>query len=92
MGVLQLKGGLMAANPKQELHDLVEQLTDEDAADALDYVRRLVGAPARERAEEHTAGRALTADDLYADILPDDETADMMIETIRQWRREGGYA
>jgi hypothetical protein len=36
-------------------------------------------------------GHIMTKADLYADLLPDDETADMMIETIRQWRREGGY-
>ena len=31
----------MAANPKQELHDLVDRLSDEDLAEALAYVRWL---------------------------------------------------
>ncbi len=32
----------MAANPKQELHDLVDRLSDEDLAEALAYVRWLI--------------------------------------------------
>ncbi len=32
----------MAANPKQELHDLVDRLSDENLAEALDYVRWLI--------------------------------------------------
>ena len=32
----------MAANPKQELHDLVDRLSDEDLAEALDYDRWLI--------------------------------------------------
>ncbi len=32
----------MVANPKQELHDLVDRLSDEDLAEALAYVRWLI--------------------------------------------------
>ncbi len=32
----------MAANPKQELHDLVDRLSDEDLAETLAYVRWLI--------------------------------------------------
>lgn len=76
----------MAADPKRELHELVERLTDEEA-------RRLTAA-LREPGDVRTAPRPLTADDIILPepILPDDETADEMIATVRRWRREGGYA
>ena len=38
--------------------------------------------------------RPLTEADilLTEPVLPDDETADEMIATVRRWRREGGHA
>lgn len=31
-------------------------------------------------------------DDLVADFWPEDESVDEFVATIREWRREGGYA
>ena len=31
-------------------------------------------------------------DDLLGDFWPEEETADEFVATVRQWRREGGYA
>jgi hypothetical protein len=75
----------MVANPKQELHKFIDRLSEQDArrlaATLIEagYVRQL---------------RPLTRDDIILPepIMPDDETADEMIETIRRWRREGGYS
>ena len=77
----------MAANPRQELHELVEQLSDE-AAENLSSTLRI------NRSRTATLVRPLREDDivLARALLPDDETADEMIGTIRRWRREGGYA
>lgn len=78
----------MAATPKQELHELVDRLDDEQA-------RRLAAAL---READPTGGapppRPLAEADvvLTAPVLPDDETADAMIAAVRRWRREGGYA
>jgi hypothetical protein len=76
----------MAANPKRELHELVERLTDEEAS--------RLAAVLREPRNGGAAPRPLTADDIILPepILPDDETADEMIATVRRWRREGGHA
>lgn len=84
----------MAADPKQELHELVDRLSDEEANEALVHIRRLLtdamtSGPASQEARPR--GRPLTAADLYADILPDDETPDMLIEAVRRWRHEGGH-
>lgn len=76
----------MAADPKRELHELIERLTDEEARRLTAALRESDGAPA--------VSRPLTVDDivLVEPILPDDETADEMIATIRRWHREGGPA
>ncbi len=77
----------MAATPKQELHELVERLSDEEA--------RRLSAALRESGAAPTAHvRPLTEADivLAAPILPEYETADEMIAAVRRWRREGGYA
>jgi hypothetical protein len=36
--------------------------------------------------------RRTNFDNLLADFWPEDETADEVVATVRQWRREGGYA
>jgi hypothetical protein len=69
----------MAANPKRELHELVERLSPalrEAAAGAAPRPRLLIEADIV----------------LATPVLPDDETADEMIEAVRRWRRAGGYA
>ena len=77
----------MAATPKQELHELVERLSDEEARRLSAALRGAGAAPA-------PSARPLTEADIVLpeSILPDDETADEMIEAVRRWRREGGYA
>ena len=78
----------MATTPKQELHELVDRLDDEQArrlAEALRGAGPAGGAPPpRPLAEADIV--------LAAPVLPDDETADEMIATVRSWRHEGGYA
>ncbi len=78
----------MATTPKQELHELVDRLDDEQArrlAEALRGASPVGVAPSpRPLAEADIV--------LATPVLPDDETADEMIATVRRWRREGGYA
>ena len=78
----------MAITPKQELHELVDRLDDEQAQRLVEALRRAgparVAPPPRPLAEADII--------LTAPLLPDDETADEMIATVRRWRREGGYA
>ena len=78
----------MATTPKQELDELVDRLDDEQARRLAAALRR--GGPAGGA----PAPRPLAESDiiLAAPVLPDDETADEMIATVRRWRREGGYA
>ena len=78
----------MVATPKQELHNFIESLTDDEAA-RLSFVLRGEGQPAT-----LSSPRPLTpADIILAEpIMPDDESADDLIDTVRRWRREGGYA
>ncbi len=78
----------MAATPKQELHELIDRLDDEQAQRLVEALRKAgsvsVAPPPRPLAEADIV--------LAAPVLPDDETADEMIATVRRWRREGGYA
>ena len=78
----------MATDPKQDLRDAVDRLSEIEA-------RRLAVA-LREIGTVETAppARPLTEADvvLAEPILPDDETADQMIVQVRRWRREGGDA
>ncbi|MFN8514604.1 MAG: hypothetical protein U0232_15320 [Thermomicrobiales bacterium] len=78
----------MVTTPKQQLHAFVEGLTDDEAARLWSALRE-GGQPAR-----LTSPRPLTPADvlLPEPIMPDDESADDLIETVRRWRREGGYA
>lgn len=77
----------MNARPKRELHDLIERLSDEEAM-------RLSSALREGHYTRVVSPRPLTTADiiLAEPIMPDDESADEMIETVRRWRREGGYA
>ena len=77
----------MVANPKRELHDLIDQLSDEAARRLSSTLRNAANGP-------DSSPRPLREEDILLDapILPDDENADEMIETVRHWRRAGGYA
>ena len=109
---------------KEELHNLVDQLGDEQVPEVLAYLRRLLH---EEEASERTATAELTQrmgpravsgqaffgqpqadlqtlaarqgvhpvtnfNDLLGDFWPEEETADEFVATMREWRREGGYA
>jgi hypothetical protein len=65
----------------------VERLSDEEA-------RRLSAALRRAGAGPRLSARSLTEADIVLPepIVPDNETADEMIEVVRRWRREGGCA
>ena len=78
----------MATTPKQELHELIDRLDDEQARRLAEALRGGGATPAR------PTPRPLAETDivLTAPVLPDDETADEMIATVRRWRREGGFA
>jgi hypothetical protein len=78
----------MATTPKQELHELIDRLDDEQARGLVEALQGGDALSAR------SASRPLAETDivLAAPVLPDDETADEMIATVRRWRRDGGYA
>lgn len=80
----------MIADPRQELHDLVDRLSDDDIRRLTPIVRRVASAAPG----VGSASRVLTDADIILSepIMPDDETADEMIATIRRWRREQGHA
>lgn len=110
---------------RDDLHSLVDQLDDDDAVVALEYLREILNAesdapaPRRSSLDERmgpliVSGREFFAesdppdlleiarkqgvrpisnfDDLLGDFWPEDESADEFVETIRKWRREGGFA
>ncbi len=77
----------MSATSREELHHLIDTLSDEEV---------LVLRSSLETQRSHSSTRSprpLSPDDIVRPepILPDCETADDMIATIRRWRREGGY-
>ena len=81
----------MAADPKQELHELVEQLSDEEAAALLADARRLAGR--RRRGHDlptlHTAPPIASIDELRGAVFPPGEGVEEFDATIRRWREEG---
>ena len=80
----------MAADPKQELHAIIDLLTPEDAATLLASARSLA---ARRRGHNlpvmHTAPTISSIDILRGDVFPPEEDADEFDATIRRWRDEG---
>lgn len=74
---------------KDALHRFVDELTTDDVEElvAMLQSRGVFQLPSR-------SPRPLTREDiiLAEPLMPDDETADELIETVRRWRREGGYA
>ena len=80
----------MAADPKRELHELVEQLSPEDAATLLADARRLAtGRRGRDLPTLHTAPPSATIDDLRGDVFPPGEDVEEFDATIRRWRAAG---
>jgi hypothetical protein len=110
---------------RDDLHSLVDQLDDDKAVVALEYLREIIdqesGPPTPKRrsldermgplivsgteffaekepkdlmaiAREQGVLPISNCDDLLGDFWPEDESADEFVETIRKWRREGGYA
>jgi hypothetical protein len=51
-----------------------------------------VPASRERQAPAARAPKVATAATLFADILPADETPDMIIDAVHRWRREGGDA
>ncbi len=78
----------MATMPKQELHELVERLSDEEARRLSAALQGAGTPPDARRVRRLTEAEVI----LTEPVLPEDETADEMIEAVRRWRREGGYA
>lgn len=80
----------MIVHPKQTLHAIVDRLSDEE----VQAVAEMIGSWRAASPSKERQTRPLTRADivLAEPIMPDDETADEMIATVRRWRREGGYA
>ena len=72
----------MAVDPKQHLHMLIDRLKDDEARDLSAVL------------DTDVTVLPLTVEDLLlaVPIMPADESADDLIETVRHWRREGGDA
>lgn len=113
----------MRVSAKEELHQLVDQLGNEQAREALALLRALLdqdngslretqNRPLAGRTSSMMAGpefysedtidlRALAAhhgvkpvtnfDALLGGFWPGDDDLEDFAETVRQWRREGGY-
>ena len=92
----------MVANPKQELHALIEHLSDDAAAETLAFARQLrdetrsaaVRAPtATPRRPQslptlHHAPAISSIDDLRTDLFPPEEDVEEFDAAIRRWREE----
>jgi hypothetical protein len=79
----------MIANRRLSLQPI--QLTD--GPGIVMTGREFVSAPPKDAetlAREQGVKPIKSIDDLRGDFWPDDESADEFVETIRQWRREGG--
>lgn len=77
----------MATNHRQELHAVVDRLSDDEARRLSAMLGGLDGM------NKAPPARPLTVADiiLTAPVLPEEDSADDMIATVRHWRREGGY-
>ncbi len=81
----------MAADPRQELHELVDQLSQEEAAALLADARRLTGR--RRRGHDlptlHSAPPIASIDELRGEVFPPEERVEEFDAAIRRWREEG---
>ena len=92
----------MVADPKHDLHALIDQLSDDDAAETLAFARQLLdvhraqvrppaGVPARPRAVPtlpRAPAIAPSIDDLRAALFGTEESVTEFDDTIRRWREE----
>jgi hypothetical protein len=87
MGHIQYGSKPMVANPKRELHELIDRLSDQAARQLSSTLRGSLH-------DSSVQPRPLREADIILNhpLLPDDEDADEMIEAVRRWRREGGNA
>lgn len=84
---------------KEELHHLVDRMSDDRAREAIGVLRGLVqpgeaffSAPRLDLetlAREQGVGPVTDPNVLVGDFWPDDETIDDFLEAVRNWRREG---
>ena len=81
----------MATDPKRELHELVDQLSLEDAAALLADARRLAGRLRRghDLPTLHTAPPIASIDELRGEVFPPEERVEEFDAAIRRWREEG---
>ncbi len=81
----------MATDPKRELHELVDQLSLEDAVALLADARCLAGR--RRRGHDlptlHTAPPIASIDELRGEVFPPEERVEEFDAAIRRWREEG---
>lgn len=82
----------MAADPKQELHMLIDQLDGTQTQDALVYVRQRLQRQARQGGQAHTlpmlhrAPAITSIDELHVPLFSPDESSDDFDATLRRWR------
>ena len=81
----------MAADPLRELHELIDQLSNEEARALLINVRQIAARrpSVHELPTMHVAPPITNIDDLASDIFPPDESVDDFDNAIRRWREEG---
>lgn len=80
----------MAADPKHELRELIERLSQEDAAALLAAARRLDAARRGWALPTlHTAPPIADIDELRGPVFPPEEDVEEFDATIRRWREEG---
>ena len=79
----------MSTVSKDALRRMIDELSENDIQ-ALLAALNSRDAPA----SPLNTSRPLKSSDIIRTepVLPDDETADELIATVRRWRREGGYA
>ncbi len=84
----------MAADPKQELHALIDQLDQTDARETLIYLQGRLpehrpfesGAQTHDVPTRHRAPAIVTIDNLRVPLFAPEESADEFEATMRRWR------
>ena len=81
----------MAADPIRELHELIDQLSNEEAKALLVNVRQLTASrrSTHEIPTMHVAPPITNIDNVASDVFPPDESVEDFDNAIRQWREEG---